>query len=440
MEFRSERRAEGCWIFLSGRLDASSADAFIEHVEAEIRVGADVVSLDMTGVVFVSSVGLGALLRLASRLRSSGGQLLLAAASDAVTEMLRVTRLDRVLAPASPSAAAGARRATSPLPHPAAGVRGPAAESPALATVPCGDGSLFRGEARLLSPEPATPMVLLGRAQAHAPGRAAEPTRLSADLVAIGHMALARDEADARGLYGEAIVVGGVAVVTAAADGRSDFVSVPVGDDPERTGHGAESPMSASPAVWMLDGIACRGVPKWGVWFEPTAGEFPVHALIESVAALEDGPCAVVVAGECGGLVGASARTSPDTWDAGPQSAAGTELKSMLRFSADPVHAGDTAVVVAFVGMPASAAGAAAVPGGRPLNPALPASRTVHAHAVAMSFRPVGRASTDAAHTVGSLLAEQRLRGVMHLVQPARSMMRRGAAWRISLKPAESAR
>jgi anti-sigma B factor antagonist len=436
MEFRSERSAEGCRVFLAGRLDASSADAFIEQVEAEIRIGADAVALDMTGVVFVSSVGLGALLRLASRVRSGGGQLSLVAASDAVTEMLRVTRLDRVLAVGSPAALP---RATSPLPHASTGTRGHASESPALATVPCGDGRLFRGEARLLSPEPATPMVPLGRARGHAPGRGAEPTRLSADLVAIGHMALARDDADACGRYGEAIVVGGVAVVTAASTGRSDFVSVPVGDDPERTGHGAESPMSASPAVWVLEGIACRGVPKWGVWFEPTAADVPMHALIESVAALEDGPCAVIVAGECGGLVGAAARTSPDSWDAGAPRDPGANVKSMLRFSADPAHAGDTAVVVAFVGAHASAAGDATVPGGRPLDPALPASRTVHAHAVAMSFRPVGRASMDAAHTVGSLLAEQRLRGVMHLVQPARSSMRRGLAWRISLKPAESA-
>jgi hypothetical protein len=64
----------------------------------------------------------------------------------------------------------------------------------------------------------------------------------------------------------------------------------------------------------------------------------------------------------------------------------------------------------------------------------------VHAHAIAMSFRPIGRATTDAARTLGSLLSEQRLRNVMHLVQPARSAMRRGAAWRVSLKPAEVAR
>lgn len=435
MEFRSDRRAEGCWIFLSGRLDASSADAFIEHVEAEIRVGAELVSLDMTEVAFVSSVGLGALLRLASRVRSGGGRLALVAASDAVTEMLRVTRLDRVL-PVGPPVA------DAPSAAPAAD-RGPPGEcasdaASALATAPFGDGVRFRGEARLLSPEPATARAALGRAC----GRGAESIRMSGDLVAIGHMALARDEADARGRYGEAIVVGGVAVVTAAATGRSDFVSVPVGEDPERTGHGAESPMSASPAVWALDGIACRGVPRWGVWFEPPGGDIPLHALIGAVAALEDGPCAVIVAGECGGLVGATARTSPDAWDACARSAAGTELKSMLRFSAEPAHAADTVVIVAFVGASPSRSSesAAAIPGGRPLDPADPASRTVHAHAIAMSFRPVGRSASDAARTIGSLLAEQRLRNVMHLVQPARSMMRRGAAWRISLETSEATR
>ena len=113
----------------------------------------------------------------------------------------------------------------------------------------------------------------------------------------------------------------------------------------------------------------------------------------------------------------------------------------MLRFSADPVHADDTVVAVAFVGaLPRADRPATTVPGGRPIDLADPASRAVHAHAIAMSFRPVGRSASDPARTIGSLLAEQRLRNVMHLVQPARSMMRRGAAWRISLETPEAAR
>jgi anti-sigma B factor antagonist len=433
MEFRADRSADGCMIFLSGRLDASSADSFVERVEAEIRIGADVVSLDLTAVGFVSSVGLGALLRLVSRIRSSGGQLALVAASDAVIEMLRVTRLDKVL-PVGPAA-------TRAVPAPASPARlksaapAPDAGTPSLATAPLGDGRLFRGEARLLSPEPIATVSLIGRAR----GVGAEPIRLSADLVAIGHIALAHDETDARGRYGEALVVGGVAVVTAAATGRTDFVSIPVGADPERTAHGAESPMSASPAAWVLDGIACRGLPRWGAWFEPADGDIALHSLIDAVAALEDGPCAVIVAGECAGLVGASARTSPDAWEGEAGRYAGAQLKSMLRFSADPLHADDTAVVVAFVGAPGARGGpSCTVAGGRPLEPAQPASRAVHAHAIAMSFRPVIRNAVDAAHTVGSLLAEQRLRHVMHLVQPARSAMRRGVAWRVSLGPSEA--
>lgn len=433
MEFRADRSAGGCMIFLSGRLDASSADSFVERVEAEIRIGADVVSLDLTQVGFVSSVGLGALLRLVSRVRSSGGQLALVAASDAVIEMLRVTRLDRVL-PVGPAAAR-----TAPVPASPTGLKPAApatdAETPSLATVPLGDGRLFRGEARLLSPEPIATMSLVGRARRVG----AEPMRLSADLVAIGHMALAHDETDARGRYGEALMVGGVAVVTAAATGRTDFVSIPVGADPERTAHGAESPMSASPAAWVLDGISCRGLPRWGAWFEPAEGDIALHSLIDAVAALEDGPCAVIVAGECAGLVGAIARTSPDAWEGESQRRAGAQLKSMLRFSADPLHADDTAVVVAFVGAPGARGGpSCTVAGGRPLDPAQPASRSVHAHAIAMSFRPVSRNSMDAARTVGSLLAEQRVRHVMHLVQPARSAMRRGLAWRVSLGPSEA--
>jgi anti-sigma B factor antagonist len=432
MEFRTDRGPDGCCIVLSGRLDASSADPFLAHVEAEIRMGAEVISLDMSGVGYVSSVGLGALLRLASRMRSGGGQLALVAASDAVTEMLRVTRLDKVFM-VGPRSAVVSSRASSAQ----SVASGPeqAAEVPSLATVPLADGSVLRGEARLLSPEPSTPLMQLGRARGHG----TEPIRLSADLVAIGHAALARDAADAAGRYGEAMIFGGVAVVTAASSGRSDFVSIPVGSDPERSARGAESPISASPAAWMLDGLACRGVPRWGAWFEPAADDVSLASVLGAVAGLEDGPCAVVVAGECAGLVGATARTSPDSWDGDVGSHDAAQIKSMLRFCADPVHGGDTAVIVAFVGQPPrTPSAAAAMRGARPLDPADPLSRVVHAHAVAMSFRPISRGSLDAAHTVGSLLAEQRLRSVMHVVQPSRSAMRRGTAWRISLEPPEA--
>lgn len=231
-------------------------------------------------------------------------------------------------------------------------------------------------------------------------------------------------------------MVGGVAVVTSAAAGRTDFVAIPLADRPDRMGLGAATAPPGAPGAWVLDGIGCAAVPRWAAWFEAPSGDVPLGTLIAQVAALEQGDCAVIVAGETSGLVGATARTSPDGWGQQPDPGS---LRARVRFSKDRMHAGDTAVIVAFVQARASHAHRQApLPGGRPLEPGNPDSASVHAHAIAMSYRPVGRGALDAAQTVGGLLAEQRLRSVMHLVQPARSGMCRGLAWRISTSDPES--
>lgn len=448
MEVRIDRASHAVTIAVTGRLDASSADAFLDHAEQELRGGAEAIALDLSGVNFVSSVGLGALLRLSSRLRSSGARMAVIAASVQVTDMLRVTRLDAVLkvGPLEEAGHAGrqgsqpsgshdssdsASSSTRPRAAAVAGAHGPS-DRASQATITLGDGTSLRGEARLASPEPSAPLLRAGRAA----GRLPEPIALTPDLVAIGHAALASDAADASGRFGEALVVGGVAVVTSAAASRSDFVAIPLADRPDRMGLGAATAPPGSPSAWMLEGIGCAGVPRWAAWFDAPCGDVRLSALVAEIAALERGDCAVIVAGETSGLVGATARTSPDTWGDRPDPAT---LRSRVRFSTDRMHSGDTAVIVAFVqARDARARRAAGLPGGSPLDPDDPASPLVHAHAIAMSYRPVGRSALDAAQAVGSLLAEQRLRSVMHLVQPSRSGMCRGLAWRISIADPEA--
>lgn len=79
------------------RLDAAGAVAFKDAVAAHIAAGETRLVLDLGGVAFVDSSGLGALVALLKRLGGQG-QLVLAAVQPPVQRLLALTRLDRVLA------------------------------------------------------------------------------------------------------------------------------------------------------------------------------------------------------------------------------------------------------------------------------------------------------------------------------------------------------
>jgi anti-sigma B factor antagonist len=92
---------------LDRRLDAAGASDFKERVGDCIEEGARHVVLDLAAVDFVDSTGLSAILSVLKRLSPEGG-LALAGCRPAVVELMKLTRLDRVLRlfPTSESATA----------------------------------------------------------------------------------------------------------------------------------------------------------------------------------------------------------------------------------------------------------------------------------------------------------------------------------------------
>lgn len=78
------------------RLDAATATDFKERVAARIETGVQRLILDLTSVEFVDSTGLSAILSLLKRVSPSGA-LALAGCRPPVIELLKLTRLDRVV-------------------------------------------------------------------------------------------------------------------------------------------------------------------------------------------------------------------------------------------------------------------------------------------------------------------------------------------------------
>lgn len=97
MDLRTESRDGYAVVALGGRLTASGAPALRSAVAELIAAGEARVVIDMTDLQFVDSSGLGALVGGLKSARVAGGDLRIAAVSEAVRTVLHLTNLDRVL-------------------------------------------------------------------------------------------------------------------------------------------------------------------------------------------------------------------------------------------------------------------------------------------------------------------------------------------------------
>jgi anti-sigma B factor antagonist len=99
---------------LERALDAFGADGFRDRVSALIQQGHQLVVLDLEGVEFLDSAGLGAVIACRTQI-GPGGSIALCSCGPAVLQVLRMARMDRVL-----TIAADAKEAVASL---AAGAR-----------------------------------------------------------------------------------------------------------------------------------------------------------------------------------------------------------------------------------------------------------------------------------------------------------------------------
>ena len=99
MEFSVAVASRGRWEILTvtGEIDMATAPRFRQRLLAVISAGAQNVVIDLSGVDFIDSTGLGVLMGAAKRVRSAGGDIRLVMAGSRLAELIELTRLDRVL-------------------------------------------------------------------------------------------------------------------------------------------------------------------------------------------------------------------------------------------------------------------------------------------------------------------------------------------------------
>ena len=83
-------------VALSGRLDTTTAPVFEKELK-ESLAGVDDLTLDFTGLEYISSAGLRVLLSAQKMLNASGGKMKIVGANDIVKEIFEVTGFSDIL-------------------------------------------------------------------------------------------------------------------------------------------------------------------------------------------------------------------------------------------------------------------------------------------------------------------------------------------------------
>ncbi|MEW2145956.1 STAS domain-containing protein [Micromonospora vinacea] len=94
----SVRPGRGCTVLEArGELDMATSPQLREGLQRLVDAGDRQVVVDLAGVGFMDSSGLGALVMMFKALRDVGGRLSLAAAQPAVRNVLTITSVNRVI-------------------------------------------------------------------------------------------------------------------------------------------------------------------------------------------------------------------------------------------------------------------------------------------------------------------------------------------------------
>jgi len=399
----SHTRAEGhTRVVATGRLDGTWSDHLAKALDELVRAGHDQLVLDMSGIVFVSSLGLRCLLTAYKRLKAVGGSFIVEHPTEAVREVLEMAGMAGMLLAAAPAAKAAAASA-------------PAVEIFTRANV---RGELHRqGTQGMRARAYGNPSLLANAAFAAANNSTLE---VKPDLVALGLGAFGDHYEECQERYGEFLAVAGAAAYQPGDGSRTCDTLVTEG--------------SYVPQMQSLYGLACTGTFTQLARFEPVEGaeQVSMGALAELVLELAGADLAcLVIAGESAGLAGASLRRSPTDTTGSPLGF--PEVRQWLSFTTEKAHVRASAVVCGVVAKSGTVP-AALAPFLRPLGAG--SSVEGHLHAAAFRFRALPRGNLTVTTALRPWFEHDTVQDVLHLLADDRdadatleSAFTRGALW-----------
>ena len=405
-------------LLVEGRMDVHWSEHLATAVREEMRQGSHHIQLDLSRVPYLSSAGIGVLVRLHHELKSIQGSFAVTNCSPIALKSLEITNLAQLLvakAPAAPIETAEPKGSE------------PAFEAPKRVEKNGTSYEIFslRPEANLQCRTIGNPSSLeqsgFNKACCHT-------LQVSEGTFAIGLGALGEDFADCQERFGEFIAAGG-AVTYLPTDGTNapDFLL---------------AGGTTLPEVQVCYAIACEapGTQPFQklIRFETSSGDAPVALsnLLETCLELaETEQAGVVVIAESAGLVGAALRRSPVMAHAGGDVFAFPGVREWLSFTAEPAHTKSGVLLAGIAGRGERAELESWV---KPLGMSVSGGPSVlgHLHAAAFSYRPVPKGKIELRQSVHALFEGQALEGILHLLYDDRgeaggreSEFVRGACW-----------
>lgn len=389
-----------------GRLDGSWADHLSDALEDLIRKGNHRIRLNLSGVVYISSLGIRVLVTYFKKVAAIDGTFVISEPSAGVGRVLSMAGLSQYLkgsGTAAPTAAkveavrqlVGKSAAFEVFPLGGAGMRVRAV----------GDAGLLEGcrftEAscrQLLFPE----------------------TSCALGLGAFGH-----GYSECQDRFGEFLAVAGAAAYQPSGGSNTpDYLL---------------SQAEFVPEMQVLYGAVGEGQFRSLARFEakPESQAIGLAELADTALGISEAESAwMVIVAESAGLVGASLRRSPVNGTSARDPFGHPEIRTWLSFTTERAYTRALVVAVGIASRPG-----AGEPGGflRPLSghPVEGKPAPVgHFHAAPFSYRPLQRGLIDMNKTVRSLFEHESLLGLLHLIGDDRessgvseSEFVRGACW-----------
>ncbi len=427
MEITKHHAGDLVELEVQGRLDGYWADHLASALDEAIRQGSHHVRLDLSQVAFLSSAGIGILVKFYNQLKNIQGSLAVSKSSEQVRKVLEVSGLkDVLLAKAAPAPGPSLR---------AEGVQRPAPRKLPLVSKPIAQieepGVMF--EVYALAPE--------SRLSCHVVGdpRLLEGCRFRKEdcrtmefpdsTFAIGLGALGEHFEDCQSRFGEFIATAG-AVGYLPTDGSNipDYLVA------------AEKSV---PDVQVCYGIACEGPDAQPfarlIRFEAKkeTGSVTLAHLVEACLDIaETERIGAVIIAESAGLMGAALRRSPALAAFEDGLFQFPRIRDWLTFTAERSYTRSATLIA---GVAARGDAGALAPMLRPLGRSgSKAGNPIagHFHAAAFSYRPVQKGEIDLKAAVRTLFEGQALEGILHLLCDDRAIAGagesefvRGACW-----------
>jgi anti-anti-sigma factor len=96
MEISSSKKERGVLMALAGRMDTVAAPEFEKACDPFLRAGEKTIVLDLSGLEYISSMGLGYLLSVNKKLQAAGGRLIVCGLTGLVKEVFRISGFNKL--------------------------------------------------------------------------------------------------------------------------------------------------------------------------------------------------------------------------------------------------------------------------------------------------------------------------------------------------------